>query len=226
MINGTHIHTPQVLNGNNGSVHKAEENYDTPLRADAFECSDEEKIERISEKFGEIMQILGLDLSDDSLRGTPDRVARMYVNEVFSGLNPQKQPDITLFENPYAYRDMLLERNIRFYSHCEHHFVPFYGFAHVAYISSGKIIGLSKLNRLVQYYARRPQVQERLTMQIARGVSEALQSEHVAVVVKAEHLCVASRGIQDTHSSTVSSVFLGNFQDQALQDRFWKMLDS
>ena len=172
------------------------------------------------------MQILGLDLSDDSLRGTPDRVARMYVNEVFSGLNPQKQPDITLFENPYAYRDMLLERNIRFYSHCEHHFVPFYGFAHVAYISSGKIIGLSKLNRLVQYYARRPQVQERLTMQIARGVSEALQSEHVAVVVKAEHLCVASRGIQDTHSSTVSSVFLGNFQDQALQDRFWKMLDS
>lgn len=226
MINGTHIHTPQVLNGKNGSVHKAEENYDTPLRADAFECSDEEKIERISEKFGEIMQILGLDLSDDSLRGTPDRVARMYVNEVFSGLNPQKQPDITLFENPYAYRDMLLERNIRFYSHCEHHFVPFYGFAHVAYISSGKIIGLSKLNRLVQYYARRPQVQERLTMQIARGVSEALQSEHVAVVVKAEHLCVASRGIQDTHSSTVSSVFLGNFQDQALQDRFWKMLDS
>lgn len=226
MINGTHIHTAPLLNGKNGSTHIAHENNDTPLRADAFEYSDEEKIERISEKFGEIMHILGLDLSDDSLRGTPDRVARMYVNEVFSGLNPQKQPDITLFENPYAYRDMLLERNIRFYSHCEHHFVPFYGFAHVAYISSGKIIGLSKLNRLVQYYARRPQVQERLTMQIAKGVSAALQSEHVAVVVKAEHLCVASRGIQDTHSSTVSSVFMGNFQDQALQDRFWKMLDS
>ncbi|MGQ3132001.1 MAG: GTP cyclohydrolase I FolE [Flavobacteriales bacterium] len=230
MINGTHTQTPSVLNGKNANGHTSGQApqpvTDTPLRPGAFECSDEEKIERISEKFSEIMDILGLDLNDDSLRGTPGRVARMYVNEVFSGLNPVNRPEITLFENPYAYRDMLVERNIRFYSHCEHHFVPFFGFAHVAYISSGKIIGLSKLNRLVQFYARRPQVQERLTMQIAKGIAEALQSEHVAVVLKAEHLCVASRGIQDTHSDTVSSVFLGNFREPALQDRFWKMLES
>jgi GTP cyclohydrolase I len=193
---------------------------DTPLRPDAFVMSDEEKMKRISFHFREIMHTMGLDLSDDSLNGTPDRVAKMYVKEIFGGLDPANKPDIALFDNKYRYGQMLVERNITLFSNCEHHFVPIMGKAHVAYISSGKVIGLSKLNRIVQYYARRPQVQERLTMQIARELKEALQTEDVAVVIEAEHLCVSSRGIRDAGSSTVTSEYSGKFLTEPCRAEF------
>src|SRR3954470_4121899 len=164
-------------------------NPDTPLRADAFERSNEEKIERIAHYFGKIMHTLGLDLTDDSLSGTPQRVASMYVNEIFSGLDPANKPAMALFENKYRYKEMLVEKNITLFSNCEHHFVPIIGRAHVAYISSGKVIGLSKLNRIVTYFAKRPQVQERLTEQIAQSLKESLSTEDVAVVIDAAHLC-------------------------------------
>ena len=184
---------------------------ETPLRADAFELDDELKIELIEKHFKEIMQILGLDLSDDSLKGTPHRVAKMYVKETFSGLNPANKPKIALFDNKYQYNQMLVEKNITFYSNCEHHFVPIIGKAHVAYISSGKVIGLSKLNRIVQYFAKRPQVQERLTNQIADELKLALDTEDVAVIIDAKHLCVSSRGIKDDTSSTVTAYYGGQF---------------
>ncbi len=181
--------------------------YDTPLREDAFSISDDLKIQLIEEHFAEIMQILGLDLTDDSLKGTPKRVAKMYVKEIFSGLNPANKPKIALFENKYNYNEMLVEKDITFFSNCEHHFVPIIGKAHVAYISNGKVIGLSKLNRIVQYYAKRPQVQERLTVQIANELMNALQTEDIAVYIDAKHLCVSSRGIQDVNSATVTSFY-------------------
>jgi GTP cyclohydrolase I len=186
---------------------------ETPLRDDAFKLSDEEKIEKIEGHFREIMNILGLDLADDSLSGTPHRVAKMYVKEVFSGLNPKNRPHAKLFENKYKYDQMLVEKDITFYSHCEHHFVPIYGKAHVAYFSSGKVIGLSKINRIVQYFAKRPQVQERLTMQIGNEIQKALKTEHVAVVLDANHMCVASRGVGDTNSKTGTAFFSGRFKD-------------
>jgi GTP cyclohydrolase I len=188
-------------------------NYETPLRADAFEMEDDEKIVKIEKHFREIMTILGLDLTDDSLNGTPHRVAKMYVKEVFSGLNPKNRPTAKLFENKYNYDQMLVEKDITFYSHCEHHFVPIYGKAHVAYFSSGKVIGLSKINRIVQYYSKRPQVQERLTVQIGREIERILQTESVAVVVDANHMCVASRGVGDTNSKTGTAYFSGKFKD-------------
>ncbi len=181
--------------------------FDTPLREDAFDLDDPTKIELIKKHFREIMLILGLDLTDDSLKGTPDRVAKMYVKEIFSGLNPANKPNIRLFENKYKYDQMLVEKNITFYSSCEHHFVPIIGKAHVAYISSGKVIGLSKLNRIVQYYAKRPQVQERMTIQIANEMKEVLQTEDVAILMDATHLCVSSRGVQDLSSPTVTSTY-------------------
>ena len=187
--------------------------YETPLRPDAFEKDDELKIELIAKHFKEIMQILGLDLTDDSLKGTPHRVAKMYVQEVFSGLKPENKPTATLFENRYQYGEMLVEKNITFYSNCEHHFVPIMGKAHVAYISSGHVIGLSKINRIVQYFAKRPQVQERLTVQIARELQEVLRTEDVAVVIDAAHLCVSSRGVQDVNSLTVTSHYGGVFEE-------------
>jgi GTP cyclohydrolase IA len=193
---------------------------DTPLRDDAFVLSDEEKMARISLHFREIMDTLGLDLSDDSLSGTPDRVAKMYVKEIFSGLNPANKPDIKLFSNKYRYSEMLVERDITFYSNCEHHFVPIVGKAHVAYISSGKVIGLSKLNRIVQHFARRPQVQERLTVQIANELKNVLDTEHVAVLIDAVHLCVSSRGIEDVNSSTVTSSYSGKFEEDATRREF------
>ena len=168
---------------------------ETPLRNDAFELNDEEKILKIAHHFRAIMETLGLDLTDDSLSGTPMRVAKMYINEVFSGLDPKKMPTATLFENKFKYDQMVVEKDITFFSHCEHHFVPIYGKAHVAYISSGKVIGLSKINRIVQYFAKRPQVQERLTMQVGKQMMEYLDSEDVAVVMDANHLCVSSRGV-------------------------------
>ena len=198
---------------------------DTPLRADAFELSDEDKIEQIALHFGQIMDILGLDRTDDSLQGTPRRVAKMYVKEIFSGLNPANYPDIKLFENKYKYQQMLVEKNILFYSNCEHHFVPIIGKAHVAYISSGKVIGLSKINRIVQHFAKRPQVQERLTVQIAEALRKALETDDVAVVIDATHLCVSSRGVKDVNSSTVTSHFSGQFEDEARKTEFLKYIE-
>ncbi|WP_435255595.1 GTP cyclohydrolase I FolE [Tenacibaculum sp. A30] len=184
---------------------------ETPMVEDAFLISDEEKKEKIAQLFSEIMQTIGLDLNNDSLKGTPQRVAKMYIDEIFSGLNPANKPKIALFENRYQYNQMLVEKDIQFYSNCEHHFVPIIGKAHVAYVSSGKVIGLSKLNRIVQFYAKRPQVQERLTNQIARDLQEILQTEDVAVIIDAKHLCVSSRGVKDDSSSTVTCFYGGIF---------------
>jgi len=188
-------------------------NIDTPMKEDAFLLSDDDKKEKISGLFAEIMDVLGLDLTDDSLRGTPNRVAKMYVDEIFSGLNPINKPKVALFDNKYQYNQMLVEKNITFYSNCEHHFVPIYGKAHIAYVSSGKVIGLSKLNRIVHYFSQRPQVQERLTNQIARELVEILGTEDVAVIIDAKHLCVSSRGIKDESSSTVTSYYGGVFNN-------------
>ncbi len=197
----------------------------TPLKKDAFDKPDDEKIDVIEKHFAAIMDALGLDLSDDSLRGTPKRVAKMYVQEIFSGLNPANKPAATLFENKYKYNQMLVEKDISFYSNCEHHFVPIYGKAHVAYISSGKVIGLSKLNRFVQYYAKRPQVQERMTMQIGNELQQVLATEDVAVIVDAKHLCVASRGINDTSSATVTAFYGGKFKEEAVKHEFLQYID-
>jgi len=194
---------------------------DTPLRADAFDMDDKTKMLKIEEYFREIMNVLGLDLTDDSLRGTPKRVAKMYVQEIFAGLNPKNKPEIALFENKYKYKEMLVEKDITFYSNCEHHFVPIFGKAHVAYISNGQVIGLSKINRVVQYFARRPQVQERLTIQIAEELKRVLNTEDVAVVIDAVHLCVSSRGVQDNDSKTVTSHFGGKFNDEASRREFF-----
>ena len=197
----------------------------TPLRVNAFDLTDEEKIDAISVYFKKIMCTLGLDLEDDSLKGTPGRVAKMFVKEIFSGLNPKNKPVISLFDNKYKYNQMLIEKDIALYSNCEHHFVPIIGKAHVAYISSGKVIGISKINRIVQYYAQRPQVQERLTMQIANELKSILQTEDVAVVIDALHLCVSSRGIKDTDSSTVTAEYSGVFLEAERRDEFLKYLN-
>ena len=186
---------------------------ETPLKKDAFLLSDEEKKEKIAHLFGQIMDVMGLDLNDDSLRGTPKRVAKMYIDEIYSGLDPKNKPKVALFDNKYQYNQMLVEKDITFYSNCEHHFVPIIGKAHVAYISSGKVIGLSKLNRIVQYFAKRPQVQERLTNQIALELQRVLNTESVAVIIDAKHLCVSSRGIKDDTSATVTSFYGGQFKE-------------
>ncbi len=199
---------------------------ETPLRADAFEMSDEEKIEKISKHFSEIMHIMGLDLTDDSLKGTPHRVAKMYIKEVFSGLNPKNRPQARLFENKYNYDQMLVEKDITFYSHCEHHFVPIYGKAHVAYFSSGKVIGLSKINRIVQYFAKRPQVQERLTVQIGKELERVMKTADVGVVMDANHMCVASRGVGDTNSKTGTAYFSGKFKDENIKREFLNYINS
>jgi len=168
---------------------------------------------------------LGMDLNDDSLRGTPLRVAKMYVKELFQGLNPANMPNMTLFENKFQYNEMLVEKNINFYTNCEHHFVPFFGKAHVAYISSGKVIGLSKLNRLVEYFSKRPQVQERLTMQIGKALQTVLQTQDVAVMMDAKHLCVSSRGVKDDSSNTITNFFGGKFQEENTKIEFLKYID-
>lgn len=200
--------------------------YDTPMRDNAFDLSDEEKITLIEEHFRKIMEIMGLDLKDDSLKGTPRRVAKMYVQEIFSGLNPKNKPTVRLFENKYQYNEMLVEKDITFYSNCEHHFVPIIGRAHVGYYSSGKVVGLSKINRIVQYYARRPQVQERMTEQIAKELKESLSTEDVAVVIDATHLCVASRGVNDTNSTTGTAHFSGKFKQKEVRKEFLDFINS
>jgi GTP cyclohydrolase I len=197
---------------------------DTPMRKDAFAMDDEMKMELIEKHFRHIMEIMGLDLTDDSLKGTPKRVAKMYIKEVFSGLDPKNKPAIALFDNKYKYDQMLVEKDITVFSNCEHHFVPIYGKAHIAYISSGKVIGLSKLNRIVEYYSKRPQVQERLTVQIANELKEALQTEDIAVVIDAQHMCVQSRGIRDSGSSTVTAYYGGKFQDEITKKEFLSYL--
>lgn len=197
---------------------------DTPLRADAFELSDDEKIQIIEDKFKDIMETLGLDLTDDSLKATPKRVAKMYVKEIFSGLNPNTAPKNSTFENKYKYSEMLVEKDITVYSTCEHHFLPIVGKAHVAYISKGKVIGLSKMNRIVDHYAKRPQVQERMTMQVVKHLQEYLGTEDVACVIDAKHLCVNSRGISDIQSSTVTAEFGGQFSDPEVKKEFLSYL--
>ncbi len=195
---------------------------DTPMRSDAFKLTDNEKMEIIEDKFREIMDTLGLDLNDDSLSGTPHRVAKMFVQEIFNGLNPANKPKISVFENKFKYGEMLVEKNINLNSTCEHHFLPIVGKAHVAYVSSGQVIGLSKINRIVDYYARRPQVQERLTVQVANELKKILKTEDVAVVIDAKHMCVSSRGIEDESSSTVTAEYGGIFKDKERKEEFLK----
>ncbi len=199
------------------NIDLSEATTETPLRDDAFELTDDEKINKIEYHFAEIMYTLGLNLYDDSLSGTPKRVAKMFVKEMFSGLSPHNKPEISLFENKYNYKKMLIEKDITLYSNCEHHFVPIIGKVHVAYIPDKQVIGLSKINRLVQYYAKRPQVQERLTTQISEALKEILKHNDVAVVIEADHLCVASRGINDTNSKTLTVSYSGQFENNTVR---------
>lgn len=192
----------------------------TPMRNDAFRLSNEEKIDIIKDDVRHIMETLGLDLSDDSLNGTPNRVAKMFVNEVFGGLNPKKKPSASTFKNKYKYGEMLVEKNITVYSTCEHHLLPIVGKAHIAYISNGTVVGLSKMNRIVDYFAKRPQVQERLTIQVVKELQEVLGTKDVACVIDAKHLCVNSRGIRDIESSTVTSEFGGKFKEESTRREF------
>ncbi len=191
-----------------------------PLRHDAFELTDDQKIEMIIKDVHNILHTIGMDMNDDSLKGTPNRVAKMFVKELFCGLNPKNKPKPSTFENNYQYGEMLVEKNITVYSTCEHHLLPIIGRAHVGYISNGRVIGLSKMNRIVDYYARRPQVQERLTMQIVQELQQALGTDDVACVIDAKHLCVNSRGIKDIESSTVTSEFGGKFKELAVRREF------
>ena len=190
---------------------------ENPVRSDAFVLTDDQKIEAIKKDVYNILQTLGMDLTDDSMQGTPNRVAKMFVKELFGGLNPSRKPNPSVFENPYKYGEMLVEKNITVYSTCEHHLLPIIGRAHVAYISNGTVIGLSKMNRIVEYYAKRPQVQERLTMQIVQELQKALNTQDVACIIDAKHLCVNSRGIKDIESSTVTSEFGGRFKEESVR---------
>jgi len=198
---------------------------ETPMLPNAFDKSDEEKIEIIQDCFSVIMKTLGLDLKDDSLKGTPYRVAKMYVKEIFSGLDPKNKPKVSVFENKYDYNKMLIEKNITLRSSCEHHFLPISGVAHVGYISSGKVIGLSKINRIVDYFGRRPQVQERMTVQIYEELKNELDTENVMVVIDAEHLCVSARGIKDDSSSTVTMEYGGKFNESSYRDEFLRLIE-
>jgi len=217
-----------MFEGKNGMRNKMNEMGDnhigssakTPLRADAFDLTDQEKINRIQENVKDILETLGMDLEDDSLKGTALRVATAYVDEIFGGLHPDKKPKLSTFDNNYRYGEMLVEKNITVYSTCEHHLLPIVGRAHVAYISNGNVIGLSKMNRIVDYYAKRPQVQERLTMQVVQALQEALGTDDVACVIDAKHLCVNSRGVRDIESSTVTSEFGGKFKEKDTKREF------
>ena len=206
-----------------GDLH-VDTSIDTPMRDDAFEQTDGEKIAIIEKHFRQIMNTLGLDLTDDSLNGTPHRVAKMFVKEIFSGLNPANKPKMTVFDNKFGYDQILVEKNITLHSTCEHHFLPITGKAHVAYIPNGKVIGLSKLNRIVQYFGKRPQVQERLNMQIFSELCDALGTPDVAVIIDAEHACVSTRGVHDIGSSTVTAKYGGKFNDPKVREELWKMI--
>jgi len=195
-------------------------NAENPIRNDAFELTDDRKIELIKKNVEDILNTLGMDLTDDSLKGTPNRVAKMFVKEIFGGLNPVKKPNSSTFKNNYKYGEMLVEKNITLYSTCEHHLLPIIGRAHIGYISNGTVVGLSKMNRIVDYFAKRPQVQERLTMQIVQELQKVLNTDDVACVIDAKHLCVNSRGIRDIESSTVTSEFGGKFKDEKTRREF------
>ena len=197
---------------------------DTPLRSDAFVKSDAQKMQAIERHFHSIMEEMGLDMTDDSLQGTPHRVAKMFIQEIFSGLDPKNKPKISVFENSYNYDKMLVEANISFNSTCEHHFLPIIGKAHIGYVSSGKVIGLSKLNRIVDYYSRRPQVQERLIMQIFNELKSVLETDNVIVVMEATHLCVSSRGIKDESSFTSTIQYGGIFNKKENRNDFFNMI--
>ena len=203
-----------------GDDHIGSNTEETPMKEGAFDVPDNDKISFIQEKVYEILDMLGMDLTDDSLRGTPRRVAKMFVNEIFSGLNPKNRQEMSTFENKYNYGEMLVEKNITLYSTCEHHLLPIVGLAHVAYISNGNVVGLSKINRIVKYYAERPQVQESLTIQIVRDLQKVLNTDDVACVIDAKHLCVNSRGIKDINSSTVTSEFGGKFKKDKFKREF------
>jgi GTP cyclohydrolase IA len=228
-VNGKH--NGKQYNGQDTLLHHQEigdmhvgTSLDTPMHKNAFSISDEEKVKIIEEKFREILDTLGMDLTDDSLKGTPHRVAKMYVNEIFYGLNPANKPKISVFDNKFKYSEMLVEKEIQVQSFCEHHFLPIVGRAHVGYISNGVVIGLSKINRIVDYFARRPQVQERLTVQIAHELKKALNTDDIAVVIDAKHMCVSCRGIQDDHSTTVTAEYSGKFHDRATREEFLKYI--
>lgn len=203
-----------------GAINFSEADIATPMRQDAFMLETDEKIQIIEHHFRAIMETLGLDLNDDSLKGTPKRVAKMFVSEIFSGLDPDNKPAISLFDNKYRYRQMLVERNITVKSFCEHHFLPIMGVAHIAYFSSGEVIGLSKLNRIVDYFARRPQVQERLTIQIAHELKRVLNTEDVAVYMDARHMCVELRGAEHEHCSTITAEYSGKFLNENIRAEF------
>jgi GTP cyclohydrolase I len=196
----------------------------TPIRKDAFDISDQEKISIIRKNIEKILHVIGMDLNDDSIKGTPDRVAKMFVNEIFSGLNPKNKPKSSTFENKYKYGEILIEKNITLYSTCEHHLLPIYGKAHVGYISNGNVVGLSKMNRIVDYFSRRPQVQERLTLQIVEELQKVLNTKDVACVIDAKHMCVNSRGINDISSSTITSEFGGKFKNKQTKREFLDFL--
>ena len=208
------------LIGDNHQMTSAE----TPMRPDAFDKSDEEKMKTIEKHFHLIMEEMGMDMTDDSLQGTPHRVAKMFIQEIFSGLNPANKPKISVFENSYNYDKMLVEANISFNSTCEHHFLPIVGKAHIGYVSSGKVIGLSKLNRIVDYYSRRPQVQERLIMQIFNELKTVLETDNVIVVMEATHLCVSSRGIKDESSFTSTIQYGGIFNEKENRNDFFHLI--
>jgi len=209
------------LIGDNHQMTSAE----TPLRPDAFDKSDADKMQTIEKHFHIIMEEMGLDMTDDSLQGTPHRVAKMFIQEIFSGLNPANKPKISVFDNSYNYDKMLVEANISFNSTCEHHFLPIVGKAHIGYVSSGKVIGLSKLNRIVDYYSRRPQVQERLIMQIYNELKTVLETDNVIVVMEATHLCVSSRGIKDKSSYTSTIQYGGIFNEKENRNDFFNMIN-
>ena len=213
------MNTNEDFNEDIGNNHIATSSQN-PVRKDAFEISDDEKIESIKKDVERILNTLGMDLTDDSLKGTPNRVAKMFVKELFGGLNPDKKPSSSTFENKYKYNEMLVEKNITVYSTCEHHLLPIVGRAHVAYISNGTVVGLSKMNRIVDYFSKRPQVQERLTMQIVEELQKVLNTKDVACVIDAKHLCVNSRGIRDIESSTVTSEFGGRFKEENVRREF------
>lgn len=225
--NGNHngFHHGHVLEHDLGEQHVAT-SLETPLKDDAFDLSDQEKMDAITGHFREIMDIMGLDLRDDSLNGTPRRVAKMFVQEIFKGLNPANKPAVSLFENKFQYRQMLVEKQIKVQSFCEHHFLPIYGYAHVAYIANGQVIGLSKLNRIVDYFARRPQVQERLTVQIAQELRDVLQTQDVAVYIEARHMCVQARGIEHDDSITITSEYSGAFNKESVRNEFLQAIKS
>ena len=228
-VNGKKNGRENGHNGNNGydviGDNHIATSIETPLRDDAFDVNEDEKMKIIEGKFRDIMETLGLDLRDDSLNGTPGRVAKMFVKEIFHGLNPENKPGISVFENKFKYDEMLVEKNINVNSTCEHHFLPIFGRAHVAYFSSGQVIGLSKINRIVDYFARRPQVQERLTVQISEELKKVLHTEDVAVVIDAKHMCVSARGIQDETSSTVTAEYSGKFKEKSVREEFLRYIE-